>query len=268
MSPLARRLVWVLALAGLAVSLTSLYVHYQLLANPGYASFCDVSETVNCQHAYLSRYQQRVRRSGGAVRQHLVRARAAPRVSGSGGARLGPRVGSTLPVHVLDRRPGRRALHGLRSLLRAQGAVRAVPGHVHRGDWAVHRVGPFAFNASHAYTAPSSCQRPSGARFASTRAVGRARRHRRRGVGGGVLPERGLASHGAGAAGGAPGDRRRAERIRPLLGIAAARDLARAHRRRGGGHRQVQRLPVPGLRPVVFRRPAGAVEVPVAYPGW
>ena len=56
MSPLARRLVWVLALAGLAVSLTSLYVHYQLLVDPGYASFCDVSETVNCQHAYLSRY--------------------------------------------------------------------------------------------------------------------------------------------------------------------------------------------------------------------
>jgi uncharacterized membrane protein/protein-disulfide isomerase len=56
MSPLARRLVWALALFGLAVSLTSLYVHYQLLANPGYASFCDVSETVNCQHAYLSRY--------------------------------------------------------------------------------------------------------------------------------------------------------------------------------------------------------------------
>ncbi len=56
MSPLARRLVWMLALVGLAASLTSLYVHYQLLAQPGYASFCDISETVNCQHAYLSRY--------------------------------------------------------------------------------------------------------------------------------------------------------------------------------------------------------------------
>jgi len=56
MSPLARRLVWVLALAGLAVSLTSLYVHYQLLVDPSYTSFCDVNETVSCQHAYLSRY--------------------------------------------------------------------------------------------------------------------------------------------------------------------------------------------------------------------
>jgi uncharacterized membrane protein/protein-disulfide isomerase len=56
MSPLARRLVWVLALAGLAASLTSLYVHYELLVQPGYVSFCDINQTVNCQQAYLSRY--------------------------------------------------------------------------------------------------------------------------------------------------------------------------------------------------------------------
>jgi uncharacterized membrane protein/protein-disulfide isomerase len=56
MSPLARRLVWVLALVGLAASLASLYVHYQLLVQPGYASFCDINETFNCQQAYLSRY--------------------------------------------------------------------------------------------------------------------------------------------------------------------------------------------------------------------
>ncbi len=56
MSPVARRLVWALALFGLAVSLTSLYVHYKLLADPGYSSFCDVSSTVSCQSAYLSRY--------------------------------------------------------------------------------------------------------------------------------------------------------------------------------------------------------------------
>ncbi len=56
MSPLARRLVWVLALVGLAASLTSLYVHYQLLVQPGYSSFCDINQTINCQQAYLSRY--------------------------------------------------------------------------------------------------------------------------------------------------------------------------------------------------------------------
>jgi uncharacterized membrane protein/protein-disulfide isomerase len=56
MSPLARRLIWDLALVGLGASLTSLYVHYQLLANPSYTSFCDVSSTVSCTQAYLSRY--------------------------------------------------------------------------------------------------------------------------------------------------------------------------------------------------------------------
>jgi len=56
MSPLSRRLVWVLALCGLAASATSLYVHYQMLAQPGYVSFCDINQTVSCQQAYLSRY--------------------------------------------------------------------------------------------------------------------------------------------------------------------------------------------------------------------
>jgi uncharacterized membrane protein/protein-disulfide isomerase len=56
MSPLARRLVWGLALIGLVASLTSLYVHYRLLTTPGYSSFCDVSATVSCTQAYLSRY--------------------------------------------------------------------------------------------------------------------------------------------------------------------------------------------------------------------
>ncbi len=56
MSPLARRLVWIFTLVGLAASLTSLYVHYQLLANPSYTSFCDVNQTVSCTQAYLSRY--------------------------------------------------------------------------------------------------------------------------------------------------------------------------------------------------------------------
>jgi uncharacterized membrane protein/protein-disulfide isomerase len=56
MSSLARRLVLVFAVLGLAASATSLYVHYQLLLRPGYISFCDVSSTFNCTSAYLSRY--------------------------------------------------------------------------------------------------------------------------------------------------------------------------------------------------------------------
>jgi uncharacterized membrane protein/protein-disulfide isomerase len=56
MSTLARRLVWLFVVVGLAASLTSLYVHYRLLANPSYTSFCDVNATVSCTQAYLSRY--------------------------------------------------------------------------------------------------------------------------------------------------------------------------------------------------------------------
>jgi len=56
MSSLARRFVWALALFGLAASLASLYVHYQLLVTPGYDSFCDVSASVSCSQAYLSKY--------------------------------------------------------------------------------------------------------------------------------------------------------------------------------------------------------------------
>ena len=86
MSPLARRLVWVFALVGLAASLTSLYVHYQLLANPSYTSFCDVNQTVSCTQAYLLALWQLPGRAGGAARRHLVRVRhrAAPRWSGPG----------------------------------------------------------------------------------------------------------------------------------------------------------------------------------------
>ena len=51
-----RLLLALLALAGLASALASLYVHYQLLTRPGYLSFCDVSATVSCTQVYQSRY--------------------------------------------------------------------------------------------------------------------------------------------------------------------------------------------------------------------
>ena len=34
----------------------SSYVHYKLLTDPSYTSFCDVNATVSCTQAYLSRY--------------------------------------------------------------------------------------------------------------------------------------------------------------------------------------------------------------------
>ena len=56
MTPTARRIILLLALVGLASSLSSLYVHHQMLQQAGYLSFCDVSETVSCTTVYKSPY--------------------------------------------------------------------------------------------------------------------------------------------------------------------------------------------------------------------
>jgi uncharacterized membrane protein/protein-disulfide isomerase len=45
-----------LSALGLASSIAALYVHYQLITQPGYTSFCDVSETVSCQQVFQSEY--------------------------------------------------------------------------------------------------------------------------------------------------------------------------------------------------------------------
>ena len=44
------------ALAGIAVSTTAAYVHYRILYDPTYTSFCDVSATVSCTQVYSSRF--------------------------------------------------------------------------------------------------------------------------------------------------------------------------------------------------------------------
>jgi len=56
MSKTAARLALLCALIGLAVSAAAAYVHYRLLADPTYHSFCDVSSTINCTQVYLSRF--------------------------------------------------------------------------------------------------------------------------------------------------------------------------------------------------------------------
>ena len=56
MTPRARLLLIVFALLGLGAASTSSYVHFNLLTKPEYSSFCDVSATVSCTSAYLSRY--------------------------------------------------------------------------------------------------------------------------------------------------------------------------------------------------------------------
>jgi uncharacterized membrane protein/thiol-disulfide isomerase/thioredoxin len=52
----SRLIVLVLAAVGLSASLASLYVHYKLLTDPSYTSFCNVSETVSCEAVYQSAY--------------------------------------------------------------------------------------------------------------------------------------------------------------------------------------------------------------------
>jgi uncharacterized membrane protein len=52
----ARPLILTLAGVALAASVSSLYVHYQMLMDPLYSSFCDISETVSCQTVYASEY--------------------------------------------------------------------------------------------------------------------------------------------------------------------------------------------------------------------
>jgi protein-disulfide isomerase len=56
MSALARRLLVACALLGLAASGAATDVHYNLIQNPDYSSFCDINATVSCKAAYLSRF--------------------------------------------------------------------------------------------------------------------------------------------------------------------------------------------------------------------
>src|SRR5438876_2645076 len=46
----------VCALVGLTVSVMAANVHYHMLHDPTYTSFCDVSETVSCTQVYASRF--------------------------------------------------------------------------------------------------------------------------------------------------------------------------------------------------------------------
>ena len=52
----ARLLFIIFSGLALVASLSSLYVHYRLVADPTYTSFCDVSETVSCEAVMTSRF--------------------------------------------------------------------------------------------------------------------------------------------------------------------------------------------------------------------
>src|SRR3954447_14268040 len=56
MTSIARKLLVAFSLLGLGASSAATYVHYNLIQNPDYSSFCDINATVTCKAAYLSRY--------------------------------------------------------------------------------------------------------------------------------------------------------------------------------------------------------------------
>ena len=56
MSGPLRRWITLLAAAGLMAAASSSYIHLQLMSDPAYTTFCDISETVSCTQLYQSRY--------------------------------------------------------------------------------------------------------------------------------------------------------------------------------------------------------------------
>jgi uncharacterized membrane protein/protein-disulfide isomerase len=56
MSKLAARFALLCAVVGLGASIAATYVHYHLMIDPSYVSFCDVSSTVSCTQVYMSRF--------------------------------------------------------------------------------------------------------------------------------------------------------------------------------------------------------------------
>lgn len=56
MSKTAAWFALVCALVGLGASLAATYVHYKVLFDPSYTSFCDVNQTISCTQVYMSRF--------------------------------------------------------------------------------------------------------------------------------------------------------------------------------------------------------------------
>jgi uncharacterized membrane protein/protein-disulfide isomerase len=56
MTPRIRSLVLLFGVVGLGFAGASAWVHYRLITDPSYSSFCDVNATFNCSQVYLSQY--------------------------------------------------------------------------------------------------------------------------------------------------------------------------------------------------------------------
>ena len=104
MTKLAARLVLAFALVGLGASVAAAYVHYQLLSDPLYTSFCDVSATMSCTQVYQSRFSTVGGIPVAIFGGDLVRVRGAAGDRRHGRAAAGPREHPRLPVRALDAR--------------------------------------------------------------------------------------------------------------------------------------------------------------------
>lgn len=56
MSSAARSLIAGFSLLGLVASGAAAWIHFRLVENPDYSSFCDINQTISCKQAYLSAY--------------------------------------------------------------------------------------------------------------------------------------------------------------------------------------------------------------------
>src|SRR6266508_467929 len=56
MTKFARPMILALAILALGASIAAMYVHYRIIKDPTYTSFCDINETVSCEAVLESPY--------------------------------------------------------------------------------------------------------------------------------------------------------------------------------------------------------------------
>ena len=140
MSKRAALFALVCALVGLGASAAAAYVHYHLLYDPTYRSFCDVNETVSCTQVYLSRFST-VRGIPVAIFGAIWFAVAA--LLSVGGLTARPsraRKRPRLSLRPVDARARGHPVSRLRVVRPAESRLPVVPDHVCRRDRALPRV--------------------------------------------------------------------------------------------------------------------------------
>ena len=225
MSRSASRFALFCALVGLGASVSAAYVHYRLLYDPRYLSFCDVNATISCTQVYLSRFST-VRGIPVAIFGALWFVAAALLSAGAMTARQSVR--DSMPGYLfvaLDARALGRPVPGLCVLRADQGRVPAVSDHVCRRDRTLPRFRS-GHVLSHENLASPRRERLARVCRQSARHRGRGGVLRRRRHDARVLSARGAVDDGLGRdrrGGGAAADAGPALGVRALFRRAAAR---------------------------------------------